>query len=389
MFWFFPRKKKYRYDYQMMVLIIFALFLALLLGVVFLTKKNSVGDIGSYKESAVELTKPAAKVEYKFSSSLLSPGSYNVKVIEDLQIQSNESFNATPMIYDVVMDIHYPQAVNPATDYAFPLVIITHPTVTLTMAPARKQFDYIADHLASHGYVVAIYEWSKDLGQCDIFRNAEREDNIVNYLVAENNDVRSPFYGLIDTNNVGLIGHSNGAASKHFGKVSNRVRAYVSLSGLLCEWGGLYRDIVALDKPMMYIGATNDQLRANTTRFQFYGYWNKHSGPKIMMDVNGGDHWQFTDDYEYYPDVLKEYSKNDTLFQRLLEICTEVMNDGNRTNDARCQFPTIAREAQHAVVKYFVLAYFNAYLKNNRAFISDIMQPEIAELIKSFQFANL
>lgn len=329
-------------------------------------------------------------VEIKDESGLLRLGPYRVKKIQDIVLKSSEGAPRQTNTVNVLFDVYYPQKVDDSPlKERFPVVVISHPTVTLSMAPARKQFDYLADHLVSHGYIVLIYEWSQDLNQCQIFQNAQREQNILNYLAVENLDSYSHLYNIVDIEHVGLIGHSNGSFAQYFAKTDSRVKAFIAFAGLLCEWGGLYRDVSDLEKPFMYIGGTRDQLRADTSRYQFYGLWDLHKGPKLMFDIIGGDHWQFTDDYNYYPDVVRHYSENEVIFKNLYSICEKELADNRPTNDQHCIFPTIDRFLQQRMVKYFVTAFFEVYLKNSTKFAPILLNPEYKDLVANYFVENI
>jgi len=394
---FFTKRKKSLFGF-LKIFILFLMISAIFIAVYFLIFNGEKENIVYKNEKAVEkevktvlkINLNNLKVDKNKINKLFEKGIYNVKKIEDISIMSEEGPEDETSLYNVMLDIYYPNIVENKISQKWPLVIITHPTVSLNMAPARKQFDYLSTHLVSHGYIVAIYEWSDNMGQCEVFRNAMRETNIVNYLNNLNQNFYSPLYNLIDINKIALVGHSNGAFMQYFAKTEDRVKAVVSLAGIMCEWGGFYSDLADLKKPFMYIGATYDQMRANTKRMLLYGLWEKHYGPKIMFDVYNGDHWQFTDKYKYYPDVIQDYSENDSIFKNLLDICEEELSDGNKKNDKHCNRELIPREVQHMLVKHFVLAFFEAYLKNDFEFISFLKSHgDQDQLITNYQAENL
>lgn len=369
--------------------IVLILFICLFFSLAFNFSFFRIEKIASDKPSANE-KKELIKNNYDLIPDLLNKGKYNVKKIKNVVINSLETINNQVVPVQVFMDEYFPEIEVPTTVHKkFPLIIITHPTIVPSMSPAKNEFDYIAEHLVSHGYVVATYEWSFDMGQCEIFRNAERERSIVKYFEKKNEDKFSPFYNYIDINNIALIGHSNGAFAQYFAKEEKRVKAYVGFSGLLCEWGGLYQDIVDLKKPFLYIGATKDQLRADTKMQIFYEFWQKHIGPKIMLDVKDGDHWQFTDDYVYYPDVILHYSQTNNIFKNLYVVCQKELNDNDPENDSHCNDKYVDREVQHNVVKYFATAFFEVYLKGNNSLKSALKNPDLKDEIANFTYENI
>ena len=95
--------------------------------------------------------------------------------------------------------IYYPTELE-ASDRSYPAVIM----VNGTGIPASK-YKSVLDHLASWGFVV--------IGNEDPSSgNGDSTDTTLMYLLSENDNHDSIFYHRIDTENIGLEGHSQGGA---------------------------------------------------------------------------------------------------------------------------------------------------------------------------------
>lgn len=105
-----------------------------------------------------------------------------------------------------------------------------------------KNYDGIFKHLASWGFIL-IDSYSKNTGTgSEILASAE-------YMLAENNNSVSIFFGKIDVNNVGAVGHSQGAAGV--------LNAHTDYTG-----GSIFKTIVPIALPSPNL--TNPEHTYNT-----------------------------------------------------------------------------------------------------------------------------
>lgn len=105
-----------------------------------------------------------------------------------------------------------------------------------------KNYDGIFRHLASWGFVV-IDSYSKNTGTgSEILASAE-------YLVSENSNASGIFYNKIDLNQIGAVGHSQGAAG-----VLNAHTDYAN--------GGIFKTVVTIALPSPNL--TNPEHEYNT-----------------------------------------------------------------------------------------------------------------------------
>ena len=179
----------------------------------------------AYKDSTITAIAEQAEREAKFQlnigqkqvPNLTQPGRYEVKKknltfpIDDLR-QTARGFAGN---YDLNVDIYAPKQLNQSA----PLAIIAH-----GLGSSRSDFAYLAKHLASHGYIVAIPEHS---GSGDRYRRAflRGEVNVdvspvefysrprdITHLLDKLE--QNPYYRQqIDWSQVGIIGHSFGGTT--------------------------------------------------------------------------------------------------------------------------------------------------------------------------------
>ncbi len=118
---------------------------------------NSLLELGRAKDQIVALIQQQtiaetnnAKVDFSQQPDLRSPGNFQWQ-ITSLKLNDNSRDRTIPV------DVYVPQASSQTTTNApkppFPLVIISH-----GVASDRYAFVYLAEHLASHGFAVAVLE---------------------------------------------------------------------------------------------------------------------------------------------------------------------------------------------------------------------------------------
>lgn len=241
----------------------------------------------------------------------------------------------------------------------------------------RTQNTFLAEDLASHGYVVAAIDHpynsepvalpggrvvhfavvpqmnfeSNDLQTIEAAAAKELKTQtadtifVLNRLARMNADPESPFYERLNTNDVGAFGHSfGGAVSAQACADDPRIRAAMDLDGSL--WGRVQQ--TGLPKPFLFISedvappgwvppqplsnvdridmALNDSDDAMVRKFGAYRVY-----------LHGSTHTSFTDSAIFSP------------FQRL---------SGRGTIPARRQF---------SIVRQYALAFFNQTLRGIRS----------------------
>lgn len=111
-------------------------------------------------------------------------------------------------------DVYFP-AVNAGKNRVrgnrFPLVIFLQGALV-----DKKYYSRFAQELASHGFVVAVPNHPRSSFGGDLYTEMQVIIDVLEHERAENDRTDSPLYGIIDTNRVGLGGHSFGAATGLF-----------------------------------------------------------------------------------------------------------------------------------------------------------------------------
>ncbi|WP_299410317.1 alpha/beta hydrolase [Acaryochloris sp. IP29b_bin.148] len=139
------------------------------------------------------------------------------KITLEMKDESEKRLAYTQRAREIVTDIYFPTT---ASDQPYPVVVISH-----GFNSDRSTYAYLAQHLASHGYVVIMPEHSGSNGQqiADLFRGRaqdviDRTEFLdrpldVSYILdtLEQNSITDPrFQGRLDLKRVGMLGHSYG-----------------------------------------------------------------------------------------------------------------------------------------------------------------------------------
>lgn len=134
------------------------------------------------------------------------------------------------------------------------------------------EYDWFLDRLASHGFVV-YSEVSTGEGT--------EMDRAIDWLLAENNRMGSPYYQKLDTSNIAAGGHSLGSISTF--EIADDVRLTTTVHVAGGSFDG--RGPNNLRKPALYIGGTEDFATSNMER----DYRNTRV-PVFFTILDGVDH---------------------------------------------------------------------------------------------------
>jgi dienelactone hydrolase len=139
----------------------------------------------------------------------------------------------------------------------FPLVVIVHGNA-LMEKPSHGGYAYLAELLASRGFVVASLD--QNFLNLSFFSNAfilnslEEENDARAWLTLEHlrlwhtwkDDPDSPFHGLIDLDQIALIGHSRGGEAVAVAAAFNEMRHYPSDARVPFDYGYSIRAVAAI-----------------------------------------------------------------------------------------------------------------------------------------------
>ncbi|AXJ95969.1 MULTISPECIES: hypothetical protein [unclassified Sphingomonas] len=174
-----------------------------------------------------------------------------------------------------VCDIWYPSnlGANPlkrmADGFRHPVIVFANGTADTV--PADKNA-YFLRHLASWGFIV-IRSRDGSTGQGDTVADAAK------YLLGLSRDPQSVFYGKVDADNIGLAGHSQGAATATllFSRNDTLFKTYVPIETplrVVCVVANCTIDLGALPQvtrgSIFYVGGDADVISSLPTNLGYY-----------------------------------------------------------------------------------------------------------------------
>ncbi len=150
------------------------------------------------------------------------------------------------------------------SDAAHPLIIHSHGIVS-----SRGEVPYLAEHLASYGYVIAAADYPLTSGSTtgganagDVVNQAADVSFLIDSVLALGIDER-PFAGAVDTRRIGLTGYSLGGLTTslttyHPRWREPRIQAAVSIAGLDSAFTARFYE--TSNVPFLMIAGTADAL---------------------------------------------------------------------------------------------------------------------------------
>ena len=216
----------------------------------------------------------------------------------------------------------------------------------------REVYAGLVEDLASHGYVVVAIDHPHDAsivefpdGHVVVPSSQMDMTAAVSVRVADTRFVLTelarlnaagPFAGRLDLGHVGMFGHSlGGATAASTMLVDPRIDAGADLDGLL--FGGART--AGLSRPFMLMsgepGFAADPNRA--------GFWSRLRGPHYAVDINGAEHFAFSDLVFLVPQVART---NPAVAQAL-----------------RAQVGSVNGPATLAAERAYLLAFFDRFLR--------------------------
>lgn len=175
-----------------------------------------------------------------------------------------------------------------AADKKFPIVLFSHGASGM-----RVQSSFLTAHLASWGIVVISPDhWSRDLPRAlvgqTVGTSTDTPTDLFDALdlVATNESLK----GILDINNIAIVGHSAGGGTALLASSDDRVDGYVSMAS-----GDLRSDAEALmpDKPSFFIAGVLDEIVTVTDRTR--PAFEKASSPSLLWVIDEVGHNGFAD----------------------------------------------------------------------------------------------
>ncbi|PCJ27246.1 MAG: hypothetical protein COA96_03425 [SAR86 cluster bacterium] len=240
--------------------------LLLTLGSNQLDAQDATAEPGRYRPQGREI---ASAIGREFGESLYEVRTY------DPQADVEEFSSAT---------IFYPLTLSFAP--AFSAVVLV-PGYTAT----QEAYDWWGPTLASLGIAVMIIDTNDPR---DTFQpRVQAHIAAINFLVAENDNADSPIQGKIDTNKLGIMGHSlgGGAALAAAEQLGDRIKAVIPLMPYCCELGESFTgDYSGLTVPTLIITSAVDTVAPPEQHAHALYNAIADSTAKAYLEFNTGTH---------------------------------------------------------------------------------------------------
>ncbi|HZU98172.1 MAG TPA: alpha/beta fold hydrolase [Planctomycetota bacterium] len=176
-----------------------------------------------------------------------------------------------------------------AASFARPLVVICPGWLS-----SVEIYGTIANHLASRGFAVAMYQ-TPDWWNTNTHSWANELQSCITDLLAQNQDPRSPIYGELDPNNVGILGHSyGGAAVTMLTGQDARVKCCVALAPVnQYNYAAVEASVAKTTAPYLAIVGSGDTYLCPDSYPKAFYASATNTVAKQFVEVTGGGHMMF------------------------------------------------------------------------------------------------
>jgi len=306
------------------------------------------------------------------SEELYNPGEYKTGKIDTTITSVHGEYNVT--IYYPATEEGYSQPVD-RSGAPYPMILFGH-----GMMASKDYYTWMGDYLSTWGYLTTLISTPSIIDLDELFNSdTGRGESIEGFILAYeylsdlNSDATSPLYGMIDTEAVGISGHSLGAYSGTLLLDENAIplKAAVLFAPPNIEEGITIGGINIKGPSYASVdwenitAAVQYQVGSNDGMVPTEGVWELYDllpGKKEMIEVNGANHSGYMD-----PGL-------ETYFANLLD------------DEA-----TITMQEHHRIISDYMLAWFEYYLRgdmsyNDQLFGSIIENEKVSGAILDYEY---
>lgn len=193
--------------------------------------------------------------------------------------------------------VYYPDNIKYATK-PYPVIAWANGTMVTS-----GFYNKLLIEIAKGGYIVVA---------CDESMSADGTAQIasIDFILSKNNDKNDIFYNKIDTNKVGVIGHSQGGRSSVNAAVADsRIDCVISIAGSNFDY-----EVEGLKTPTLFFAGTSDMIVSPSQWIE--PAYEIAKGPTVYASLDGGIHTTCSTNPEKYSgyiiDWLDSWLKNDS-----------------------------------------------------------------------------
>ncbi|MCF6286623.1 MAG: alpha/beta fold hydrolase [Candidatus Hydrogenedentes bacterium] len=189
----------------------------------------------------------------------------------------------------------------------FPLLIFSHGNGGM-----RSQSTFWCDHLASHGFIVAAVDHTRNAcatsykGQVIPYDNDGRAQAaidrpkdlsfLIDTLIAMNGDTDSKFRGHVDADHIGVAGHSfGGFTAMAAAALDPRVDAIAPMAAVVPDFSKSSK------RPLLLFIATEDDTIDEAGNTEARAYYEDTTSPKYLVEMKNAGHYSFSDMFQLNP----------------------------------------------------------------------------------------
>lgn len=198
--------------------------------------------------------------------------------IKSIETKEYSTSGATQTIY-------YPDNIQYATK-PYPVIAWANGTMVTS-----GFYDKLLVEIAKGGYIVVA---------CDESMSADGKAQIasIDFVLEKNNDKNDIFYNKIDTNRIGVIGHSQGGRSSvNAAQADSRIDCLISLAGSNYDY-----EVEGLKTPALFIAGTNDMIVSPSQWIE--PAYDIAEGPAVYASLDGAIHTTCSTNPEKYSDYI-------------------------------------------------------------------------------------